>query len=339
MKTKITKLLYIGNILGSHGYNKTSVENVGPLLENEGFEVFYASSVKNIFFRLLDMIVKTIRFYKVDFVIIDTYSTLNFWYSFVVSQLCRLLKVKYITYCHGGNLPNRLKSNPKIAKLIFENAFLNLMPSNYLLQSFKSYQISNLKFIPNSIKINEYDFKLRENVGPKILWVRSLAQIYNPKMAVDVLEKLKTNFPSAELCMVGPENGVSITELKKYADSKKLTVNFTGKLSKEEWTKLSMEYDIFINTTHFDNTPISVIEALALGLPVVSTNVGGIPFLVKNDETAILINDSDVEGMVKAIENLINNPQLSQKLSLNGRKLVEQFDWEIVKNLWKEILK
>ena len=78
---------------------------------------------------------------------------------------------------------------------------------------------------------------------------------------------------------------------------------------------------------------------MTLGLPIVSTNVGGIPFLVKDRETALLVNDSDVDQMVRVITELIENPELAQKLSLNGRKLTEQFDWNIVKNQWKEILK
>jgi glycosyltransferase involved in cell wall biosynthesis len=71
---------------------------------------------------------------------------------------------------------------------------------------------------------------------------------------------------------------------------------------------------------------------------VVSTNVGGIPYLVKDRETALLVNDSDEDEMVKAITELIENPELAQKLATNGRKLAEQFDWNVVKNQWKEIL-
>jgi glycosyltransferase involved in cell wall biosynthesis len=158
-------------------------------------------------------------------------------------------------------------------------------------------------------------------------------------MAIDVIEKVISHYPKIELCMVGPENGFTVEDLKKYAKNKKINVIFTGKLSKAEWIELSKDFDIFINTTHFDNTPVSLIEALALGLPVVSTNVGGIPYLVKDRETAILVNDSDAQAMADAITELIKNPELAQKLAANGRKLAEQFDWHIVKNQWKEILK
>mgnify|MGYP006179834989 FL=1 len=333
-------ILYIGNKLSKHGFSATSIETLGILLEKENFELIYASSKKNRFIRFSDMFFTTLfNARKVDYVLIDTYSTYNFWYAFVVSQICILFKKPYIPILRGGDLPNRLKSSPKFSKLIFCNSLYNVAPSTYLFNIFDNLNYPNLKLIPNTIEIGNYNFLKRNELAPKILWVRSLSVIYNPKMAIDVLAILKTSFLEAELCMVGQEKDVRIDELKEYADSLGVNVTFTGKLSKTDWIKLSENYDIFINTTHFDNTPVSLIEALALGLPVVSTNVGGIPYLVRDKETALLVNDSDSQAMANAISELIENHELAEKLALNGRKLVEHFDWQIVKNQWKEILK
>ena len=333
-------ILYIGNKLSKHGFSATSIETLGILLEKENFELIYASSKKNRFIRFSDMFFTTLfNARKVDYVLIDTYSTYNFWYAFVVSQICILFKKPYIPILRGGDLPNRLKSSPKFSKLIFCNSLYNVAPSTYLFNVFENLNYPNLKLIPNTIEIGNYNFLKRNELAPKILWVRSLSVIYNPKMAIDVLAILKTSFLEAELCMVGQEKDVRIDELKEYADSLGVNVTFTGKLSKTDWIKLSENYDIFINTTHFDNTPVSLIEALALGLPVVTTNVGGIPYLVKDRETALLVNDSDSQAMADAINELIKSPELAKELAANGRKLAEQFDWQIVKNHWKEILK
>jgi glycosyltransferase involved in cell wall biosynthesis len=76
---------------------------------------------------------------------------------------------------------------------------------------------------------------------------------------------------------------------------------------------------------------------MALGLPVVSTNVGGLPYLLKEDE-AILVPPNDVQAMKKAIQKLIESPTLVEKLSLNGRKKAGSFDWNIVKYKWLEVL-
>ncbi|WP_246062559.1 glycosyltransferase [Mesohalobacter halotolerans] len=77
---------------------------------------------------------------------------------------------------------------------------------------------------------------------------------------------------------------------------------------------------------------MSVIEAMALGLPVVTTNVGGLPYLLENKKEALLVNPNNEEEMTHAILKLFDNHNLAQLLSQNGRKLAETFDWEVVKH-------
>ena len=338
--TKKKKILYIGNKLSNHGKTATSIETLGEFLEQEGYTLYYSSSKKNQFLRLLDMVFSTVYYAKkIDFVLIDTYSTLNFWYAFIISQLCRLLNIKYIAKLHGGNLPNRLERNPFISDLIFKNAFKITAPSGYLLECFTNKKYKNVLFVPNAIDLSKYAYKERIVDEPKLLWVRSFSSIYNPKMAIEVFYEIKKEFPNASLCMVGPDKENLIHECKKLADKLNVDVTFTGKLSKEEWISLSNDYTIFINTTHFDNTPVSLIEAMAVGLPIVSTNVGGIPYLIKDKENALLVNDTAVFEMVGAIQSLLNNPQLTLKFTKSSRQIVEGFDWKIVKHQWFEILK
>lgn len=332
-------LLYIGNKLSEHGFTMTSIETLGPLLEQEGYNLFYASSKKNKILRFLDMLFKT--FYlrkKVDFLIIDTYSTSNFWYAYFVCKLAQILKIKYIPILHGGNLPKRLDANLAACKSIFNSAYKIVSPSGYLMHFFEKKGFKNLIQIPNSISISEYPFLKREKFEPKILWVRSFSNIYNPKMAVDVLNNLVKDFPNASLCMVGPEKDGSLIATKKYAKELNLAVQFTDKLPKKEWIELSKEFDFFINTTHFDNTPVSVIEAMALGLPIISTNVGGLPFLLKNEITGILVDDSDTIAMADAIKKLAQNPSKAFQLANNARQESLLFDWSNVKLQWIKIL-
>ncbi|WP_430399220.1 glycosyltransferase family 4 protein [Flavobacterium sp.] len=333
------KLLYIGNAISKHGYNKTTVETLGKSFEEEGYVVFYTSSKKNQLLRLVDMILTTFKYAKkVDYIIIDTYSTSSFWYAFLCSQIARVFQTKYIPILHGGDLPKRLDSHPKLCKMLFKNAFKNVAPSNYLLSEFAKRGFQNLEYIPNSIELNNYPFKVRKSFEPKLLWVRAFATIYNPKMAVDVLKKLQVRFPNTSLTMVGPDKDGSMETTKQYAKQLDVEVCFTNRLSKKEWIDLSVNYDFFINTTHFDNTPISVMEAMALGLPIISTNVGGIPFLLKNNENAILVNDNDSDHMANSIISLIENQEIALLLSKKGRVFVEQMDWTVVKNQWIKLL-
>jgi glycosyltransferase involved in cell wall biosynthesis len=334
------KILYIGNKLSKHGNTATSIETLGEFLENEGYTVYYSSSKKNKLLRLMHMVFSTFKYAgNVDYVLIDTYSTSNFWYAFIISQLCRLLRVKYITKLHGGNLPNRIKNNPFFCDMIFNNAYAITAPSAYLMDCFAKRNYKNLLFVPNTIDISKYPYKERVVNIPKLLWVRSFSSIYNPKMAIKVMYELKKEFPKTQLCMVGPDKENLIQECVDFAKELDVAVTFTGKLSKEEWITLSNDYTVFINTTHFDNTPISLIEAMAIGLPIISTNVGGIPFLIQHNVNALLVNDDAVPEMVDAVKYLMGNDAHTLELLRNSRKMVEGYDWQIIKHFWFDLLK
>ena len=332
-------LLYIGNKLSKQGGNPTTIETLGPFLEQEGFKVFYNSSKKNKALRFFDMLWSVLQYRKADYVLIDTYSTTNFWYAFATSQLCRILGIKYIPILHGGNLVTRLSQHPKICKMIFNHSYKNVAPSLFLISQFKQEGYENVIHISNSIQNEKYPFLEREKATPNLLWVRSFAQLYNPIMAIEVFASLKKIYPEATLCMVGPEKDGSLLETKERATALNVEVLFTGKLSKEDWIELSKNYSIFINTSHFDNMPVSVMEAMTLGMAVVSTNVGGIPFLLENEKESLLVSDSGNDNMLKSIIRLIENQYLFSEITSNAREKSKQFEWQEVKLKWLSILK
>lgn len=333
------KILYLGNKLSKHGINKTTVETLGENLSQSGFSVVSYSSQKNSFLRIIDMLLGVLKHRDASYILIDTYSTSAFWFAFFNSQLARLLKIKYIPILHGGNLPNRLISNPKLCKMFFLNAHVNVSPSEYLKFHFENFGIFNVTCIPNAISLSDYTFKQRPVFTPNLLWVRAFADIYNPKMAIDVLHLLQKKHPEATLTMVGPDKDGSLETTKNYANQLKLNVTFTGKLSKTEWTNLANNHDIFINTTHFDNTPISVLEAMALGLPVVSTNVGGLPFLISNNKNGYLVPDNAASEMVLQLERIINFPTQTIEIIQDAKNMVSKMDWHVVENQWLNLLR
>jgi glycosyltransferase involved in cell wall biosynthesis len=95
--------------------------------------------------------------------------------------------------------------------------------------------------------------------------------------------------------------------------------------------------DIFLNTTNVDNTPISVLEAMACGLCVVSTNAGGIPYLLEHERDALLVPPDDAQAMARAVHRILTEPGLAESLSENARRKVEQFDWCAVLPQWERL--
>lgn len=338
MKTK-KHILYIGNKLSGHNKSITAIETLGILLEKK-YIITYASTKKNMFLRLLDMIGATLKKRgMIDVVLIDTYSTLNFYFALLISQICRALNIEYIPILRGGNLPEKIQRSKILTDLIFRHSKINVIPSAYLARIMEKNNYS-YRIIPNNVEIKNYNYLERKKINPRILYVRAFHRIYNPLMAVKVLFSLKDSHPEVVLCMIGPDKDGSQQEVLELA--RKLGVQDSletpGFLTKKEWHERSRDFDIFINTTDHDNTPISVIEAMALGLPVVSTNVGGVPFLVEQNKSGLLVEKNDHKAMSSAIKKLLDDPDLAHQIAGNAREKVEHFDWEVVKNDWFDII-
>lgn len=329
-------ILYIGNKLSRHGYTPGVIETLGPLLEKEGYRVYYAGTCKNPLLRLVEMLWKTATTgRKVDYIIIDTYSTSAFWYAYLTGRLAKFIGTKYIPVLRGGDLPRRLKKSERACRRLFGNSCANVAVSGYLQHEFEKAGYRAI-MIPNSIDISLYPFMLRDKPRPRLLWVRAFHKIYNPLMAADVLAELLKSYPEAELCMVGPDKDGTMKNFIRYAEEKGIrgSIKITGKLPKYEWIKLSDYYDIFINTTDYDNTPVSVIEAMALGMCIVSTSPGGIPYLLDDGSDALLVKPGDALDMTKKIVQILENKNLATKLSINARKKAEGFDWFSIKDKW-----
>lgn len=334
------EILYIGNKLSHHGFPPGVIEALGRKLEEAGYLVFYAGTFKNKGLRLFQMLYKTFTIgKKVDYILIDTYSTGAFWYAFLTGMLARQLGTKYIPILHGGDLPSRLKKSKRACEKLFRKSHINIAVSGYLQNTFESYGYP-VKVVPNNIVIANYPFKERAHPIPNLLWVRAFGKIYNSLMAIDVLVELQKTYPDASLCMVGPDKDGSLDEFINYAGSKGVSgsIKIKGILLKEEWIRLSSEYDFFINTTNFDNTPVSVIEAMALGMLIVSTNPGGIQFLLDADREAKLVETGNSGAMAHAIGFLIEHKAVAASMSRAARKKAETFDSLRIINLWKEIL-
>jgi glycosyltransferase involved in cell wall biosynthesis len=335
----LKNILYIGNQLSQKDKTETTIDTLGALLQSEGYNVSKTSTKKNKALRLLDMLLHVIKHRKsVDYVLIDTYSTTNFYYAYFCGRLCHYFKLKYIPILHGGSLPSRLRHSPKLSRQLFDNALINVAPSQYLMSSFNAEGFYNITHIPNSIALEKYQFNKRSITDIRLLWVRSFSNIYNPKLAIQILKALKEDHLSASLCMIGPDNDGSLKETRAFAKKMNVEVEFTGKLSKAEWHKKSEAFNVFINTTTIDNTPVSVIEAMALGLPVISTNVGGLSYLIQNENDGVLVESNNTDAFKNAIIKLKTDATLLSKIVTNARDKAEAFDWEVIKQHWFSVL-
>jgi len=200
---------------------------------------------------------------------------------------------------------------------------------------------SNIVELPNPIESGAYLYRLRSAPRPRLVWLRAIEDLYNPQLAVEVLAELVRDFPDISLAMYGPaKSAASQQRLEQRAAGLGVTdrVRLIGPITKAEIPAALDQGDIFLNTTNVDNTPVSIVEAMASGMCIVTTNVGGIPHLVKDEETGLLVPPMNAPAMAAAIRRLLLEPGLGGRLSRNAREKAEQFDWSRILPCWEEQL-
>jgi glycosyltransferase involved in cell wall biosynthesis len=116
-------------------------------------------------------------------------------------------------------------------------------------------------------------------------------------------------------------------------------ITLTGGVPKSEVRGHLNRADVFLNTTSVDNTPVSVLEAMASGLCVVSTNVGGMPHLLTHERDGLLVAANEAEAMAAAVRRILIQPKLAERLSLGARNTAGQFGWSTVLPMWDRLLR
>jgi len=334
-------VLIVGNFLSAAGYTRNYCEDLAERLRAAGWSVITTSHKPNRLAKLIDMVTTAWRRrgeYQVAQV--DVFSGPAFLWAEAVCWTLRRAGKPYILTLHGGNLPEFASRYPKRVSRLLNSAAAVTTPSRYLLERMKAYR-SDIRLIPNAIDLSRYRFRLRQVAQPRLVWVRSFHSIYNPTLAPRMLAQLVSKFPDISLTMVGPDKGDgSLQATQKLTEELGLNghIVFTGGVPKAAVPEWLDKGDIFINTTNVDNTPVSVLEAMACGLCVVSTNVGGIPYLLEHENDALLVPPDDPKAMAEAVRRILTEPELAKRLSANARSKVEGFDWSVVLPQWECLL-
>ncbi len=315
------KLVYFGNKLSIHGRSKSVLETLEPLL-GEFCDVKCYSNKRNKFFRLSDML---FHFFKeglqADIIMIDVYSTISFYFAFILAWVSSIFNKPFILFLHGGNLPERYVSSKRKVDYIFKRARSIVAPSGYLKTFFEKNGYKVI-LIPNLIDLEKFGFQVRDFSTPRLLYLRGFGEIYNPLMNVRVVSELMDEYPGIQLAMLGSDIDGFLEKTYELIDCLKLGkhVKIFGKKSQEEWIKLSKGYNIMVSSPFIDNTPVSVIEGMALGLVIISTNVGGVKFLVDQKVDGILIPSDDHKAMANAVREVLSDSSLANCLLKNARE-------------------
>ena len=339
MDKRYPALGFVGPLLGRNpGYVLSQSEIVATLLAKEGYAVRTTSAYPHPLKRLVDIIRSLLAWRAItDVVILEVFSGRGFLLVDVASLLAQRLKLPLIQVLHGGDLPHFTEQHPRWVRRVLHRADQIISPSTYLAHHFSKWGF-DVSVIPNVLQLDNYPFRRRHCLQPKLLWMRTFHSLYHPQMAVAALSALRRREIPATLTMAGADKGL-LASVRELVAAKNLGghVHFPGFLDMAAKQQIFDEHDIYLHTNRADNMPVSVVEAAAFGLPIVATRVGGIPYLLQHEETALLVENEDVDGMANAVQRLLDEPSLAARFSESGRRLAERSDWPNVRQQWEAL--
>jgi glycosyltransferase involved in cell wall biosynthesis len=334
-------ILLVGNFLSAATGVRSVCEDLAAQLSAAGRPVITTSANPGRIARVGDMVSTVwLKRQSYDVAHVEVYSGSAFLWAELVCQSLRLIGKPFVLTLHGGNLPVFAERNPGRVCRLFDSASAITTPSAFLRERMRRYR-DDLILLPNPIDLSAYPFVPRTHPKPRMVWLRAFHKIYHPMLAPQVVARLAHEFPDIHLTMIGRDKrDGSLQETMRISADLGVAhrITFAGSVPKSEVPVWLNRHDIFLNTTDVDNAPVSVIEAMACGLCLVSTNVGGIPHLIEHGRDALLTPPNDADAMATAIRRILSDQNLSATLTSSARRRAEQFDWPAILPQWERLL-
>jgi len=259
------------------------------------------------------------------------------WHLFASPALALALlrQVPAIVNYRGGLADSFFASAPRWVLRLLGSAALRVTPSAYLQRVFGKFGLT-AEVIPNVVDLSRFAFAPQRDFGdaPCIVVTRNLEQIYDIPMAIRVFGRVRHSFPGARLVIAG--SGPELEALQSMVKDLAMddAVRFTGRVDTADMPSLYAGADCMLNPSRVDNMPNSILEAFACGVPVVSTDAGGIPDMAQHGVSALLSAVGDESAMAENLLRVLQQPGLANSVRQAGLAEASKYDWPQVKQQW-----
>lgn len=262
-----------------------------------------------------------------DILHIHCCSKIGFFPAIVGVPIGKKLNKRVILTYHGGGAENFFKQHKRLVKHYLLKTDTNIVLSGFLGEVFAKYQIPHT-IIPNVIELDATRFRFREQIKPNFISIRTLSPLYNIECILRAFKKVRSQIPDAKLTIVG--DGPSKESLERMVSEENIQdVRFIGRVDNQEIYNYLDKADIMLSAPKIDNMPVSILEAFNAGLLVISSNVGGLPYMIEDGVNGLLFSsDNDIELANKMI------------LAVNNVKsidIINSAHSSLMKYLWKEV--
>lgn len=342
----VTKVCLVGPLPPPSGGMAEQTVQLARLLNNDGVQVdivqVNAPHLKNWLGRIrgLRAIIRLIPYLihlwqaigKTEIVHVMANSGWS-WYLHAVPAIliAHFRKIPSIVNYRGGGAAAFIRKNAKFVLPTLRKTQSLILPSGFLLRVFKEFGIHG-KIVPNIVDLSRFSPSQadRSPFSPHIVVTRNLETIYGIDIALKAFRLILDRFPCAHMTVAGTgdqaQNLLRVVHELNIPDK----VAFVGRLDREGVIELYKTADILLNASRIDNMPNSLLEALASGVPIVTTNAGGISYMVEQRKTALLVDIDDSSAMAEAILLLLENAELRSELIENGLAEASKYAWESV---------
>ncbi|RTL26574.1 MAG: glycosyltransferase family 1 protein [Rhodocyclaceae bacterium] len=258
------------------------------------------------------------------------------WHLFAAPAIwiARLRGTPIVVNYRGGEAESFFAAAPRFVHRTLRSASALVVPSAFLEECFRRFGFES-RIVPNIINLER--FAVQRAVGrqsPHVVVTRNLEPIYDIPTVLMAFAHVLKHIPGATLTIAGsgPERGRLEGMARDLGIS--AAVTFAGRIDNEKIPALYASADLMLNPSTVDNMPISILEAFASGVPVVSTDVGGVPFIAEHGRTALLIPARSPERMAEAMLELLLDEYTAQRLAAAAREEVEQYAWPVIREKW-----
>ncbi|MBS1817918.1 MAG: glycosyltransferase family 4 protein [Acidobacteria bacterium] len=256
--------------------------------------------------------------------------------SFLLAPLpavlvAKLLGKPVVLNYRSGEAPDHLRRSA-IARWVLRHVDQNAVPSAFLQTVFAEYDVE-ATVIPNLVALDRFPYRPRTPLRPRLLSTRNLEPLYNVACTLRAFQQIQGVHPDATLTLVGA--GSEEPALRDLARDLGLRhVTFAGRVAPESIASCYDTHDIYIQSPNIDNMPASVLEAYASGLPVVSTDAGGVPTIVRHGEQGLLAPVNDHDQLAAHVLHLLAAPDRARALAEAGHASLQASAWPRVREQW-----
>jgi glycosyltransferase involved in cell wall biosynthesis len=253
------------------------------------------------------------------------------WRKLLIASLALRGGATLVLHAHGGGFDRFLSQQPKFMQRWIQATFRQAQLFVVLSTHWRDYYIRRLGIDADRVRVLWNPTRMPATVpdrrGRATIHLVYLGLIVVPKGPFDLVRALAL-LPDdlrSRVRLTAAGNG-ELAALRELAARLRVNVDVRSWITAEERDHLLQAADIYVLPSYFEGVPMSILEAMAAGLPVIATRVGGVPEIVEHEQTGLLIDAGDVTALARQIERLTRDEALRLRFGQAGRKSAERFD-------------